>query len=114
MISMKFGLGRARLALLAEADRLETLAGDMRVIANGDGPTSTDLADAPLLDRWSILERPVLSLVGIGAGHPRLPDGPIYTSDVWVLSEEQRWARTLSRFYRLGAQATDEDIGHAD
>jgi hypothetical protein len=43
-----------------------------------------------------------LALTGFVAGHPRLGAMAIVTSPLWVLDPELCWARTLSRFYRLG------------
>jgi len=46
-----------------------------------------------------------LCLAGFAAGHPLLGTKHIATSPVWVLDPGLRWARTLSRFYRLGVPA---------
>ncbi|MGO4524939.1 DUF6634 family protein [Microvirga sp. 2MCAF35] len=42
--------------------------------------------------------------MGHAFGHPHLTGmgQPVMTSDLWVLNEEQGWARTISRWYRLG------------
>ena len=40
-------------------------------------------------------------------GHPHLIDDQAVTSDLMVLAVEAGWARTLSRFYRLGDPARD-------
>ncbi|WP_422394811.1 DUF6634 family protein [Pelagibacterium nitratireducens] len=34
--------------------------------------------------------------------HPYLDNGPIVTSEVYALDHAAGWARTFSRFYRLG------------
>ncbi|WP_378951240.1 DUF6634 family protein [Mesorhizobium sp. ANAO-SY3R2] len=46
-------------------------------------------------------------LAGLSSGHPKLPgtQRPIRTSDVWLVSQDWGWARTLSRWYRLGRPA---------
>lgn len=64
-----------------------------------DAPT---LEDAPELDGWVAVESPHgVCLVGTVAGHPLLPDGIIRTSLLVAISEDQTWARTLNRYYRL-------------
>jgi hypothetical protein len=67
-----------------------------------------DLAtDAPLLDRWLVAHRPVACLLGQSTGHPLLPgvNREIVTSDLMLMSRDHEWARTLSRWYRLGRPA---------
>lgn len=68
------------------------------------GPFKADLAGAPRLDRWQpvIDRRQVLLLSGEVTGHPRLPDGPVITSRLLALDASAGWARTASRWYRLG------------
>jgi len=75
-------------------------------------PAPDTLATAPLLDPWQVAvssRAPATILLGIVTGHPRLPDGPVETSVLLALDPQGRWARTLSRWYRLGtpyAEAT--------
>lgn len=83
--------------------RLRRLAVDLDRIAGGAAPTPADLAHAPLLVDWRmLLTWHGLALAGFVAGHPLLGTKAIATSPLWVLDPELRWARTLSRFYRLG------------
>ncbi|MBZ6077362.1 DUF6634 family protein [Microvirga puerhi] len=98
-----------RAAATLEIERLQRLAIDLTSIRDGCGPTEADLADAPFLVGWSRERRPAYCLVGHAFGHPRLTGAgqPIMTSDLWVLNEEQGWARTISRWYRLGQAASD-------
>ncbi|MCT8992221.1 hypothetical protein NYR54_18375 [Chelativorans sp. SCAU2101] len=87
-----------------ELERLSSLVADMRRIREGM-PISELVGDAPpLLDRWSHAERPTACLMGYSSGHPLLPGTGrlIVTSDLWLISSDNRWARTLSRWYRLG------------
>lgn len=83
--------------------RLRMLVADMEAVRGG--LAEKDLpADAPGLDRWRLAQRPVPCLVGRSTGHPHLPgEGrEIVTSDLWLISADGQWARTLSRWYRLG------------
>ena len=83
--------------------KLRRLAHDLDRIAVATAPTAADLAKAPLLVDWRIvLTLSGLALAGFAAGHPLLGARKIVTSPLWVLDPELSWARTLSRFYRLG------------
>jgi hypothetical protein len=94
---------REGVAELAEcAWRLEKLASDLRRFQCGWLPSSDELEHAPLLDPYAVMTRPALRLVGGNHGHPLLKGAMIGTSELWVLAPELGWARTLSRFYRLG------------
>jgi hypothetical protein len=69
-----------------------------------------ELEDAPRLENWSIVTRPVTALKGVVTGHPLLGDRrQVVTSEVYALDGGARWVRTLSRFYALGARATDQE-----
>jgi hypothetical protein len=83
--------------------RLKALVVDMEAVRAGRGPTVLP-EDAPLLDSWALAGRPATCLVGRSCGHPLLPgeDRAIATSDLWLISADRKWARTLSRWYRLG------------
>jgi hypothetical protein len=83
--------------------KLRSLADDLDRIATAAAPTAAELAKAPLLVDWSIvLTLNGLALTGFAAGHPMLGARAIVTSPLWVLDPKLCWARTLSRFYRLG------------
>jgi hypothetical protein len=103
MIEALPGCDRSRLNLLFESRRLERLARDMRLVAAGLAPTEVELEAAPIIDGWRFGCRTLTSLEGTSIGHPRLPDGPVHTTDLWVIDSKRRWARTLSRYYVLGA-----------
>ncbi|ODT67023.1 MAG: hypothetical protein ABS75_25940 [Pelagibacterium sp. SCN 63-23] len=83
------------------ADKLMRLAKDLRAIDNGRGPSNEDLANAPILYDWHLAYRPTTILRGVVVGHPRLGMGQIETSLVCWLDADRKWARTLSRYYRL-------------
>lgn len=89
-----------------ELARLEALVVDMEELRSGNPPQRLAGA-APILDHWLVGTRAIPCLVGLSTGHPKLTgEGrPIATSDLWLMSEDRRWARTLSRWYRLGREA---------
>lgn len=63
-------------------------------------------AAAPRIDRWSaILHRDAVSLIGRVTGHPHLrPGARAVTSPLLRIAPAAGWARTWSRFYRLGRE----------
>jgi hypothetical protein len=83
--------------------KLRQLARDLDRIAAAAAPTAAELSQAPLLVDWRIVwDLTGLALAGFAAGHPQLGSKKIVTSQLWALDPQLRWARTLSRFYRLG------------
>ena len=64
-----------------------------------------ELEDAPTLNGWSPVLRPVGALSGFVQEHPLLGTRHVVTSEVFAMDTERGWARTLSRFYRLGDAA---------
>lgn len=89
-----------------EFERLHGLVADMERIRRGT-PYMELAADAPLLDFWSLGTHAEICLVGRATGHPLLPGArrPISTSSLWMISKDRQFARTLSRWYRLGTPA---------
>lgn len=85
-----------------EAERLEELARDLRAIAQGTAPTNAELRRAPQLDGWALSVRPARCLTGVVTGHPILRGPIVRTSELYLIDRRRGWARTLSRFYRLG------------
>jgi hypothetical protein len=87
-----------------ELARLSSLVADMEAIGNGAAPEDLVEGEPPLLDRWVLGHRFIPCLFGASTGHPLLPgdNRVIGTSDLWLLSDDRDWARTLSRWYRLG------------
>lgn len=90
--------------------RLSALVADMEAIRDGVPPESLNDGTAPVLDRWIIAQRAIPCLAGLSSGHPMLvgDNRAIATSDLWLLSDDRTWARTLSRWYRLG-----RPVGHS-
>lgn len=95
-----------------EMERLGRLIADIEHIHSGASPEALAGNETPILDRWVIGQRFVPCLAGLSTGHPLLPGNNrlIGTSDLWMLSEDRSWARTLSRWYRLGRPADHFDL----
>jgi len=70
------------------------------------GPSIADLTTAPTLDRWTAMQDRLgqIMLFGRVSNHPRLGDRDIHTSMLFGLDVQAGWARTFSRWYRVGAQ----------
>lgn len=93
---------------LAEmAERLSALAADLRAISGGQRPEELLKGSAPTIEQWSPAVLPSVCLEGLVSGHPVLVghDRAIRTSELWHFDEEAGWARTYSRWYRLGQRA---------
>lgn len=88
------------------AEKFQGLAADLALIGNGEGPGPSDLLGSPILQAWAEVPFAAIRLTGTGKGHPRLGDSEILTTSIAVVvNETERWARTLSRYYRLGRPA---------
>lgn len=77
----------------------------LRAIAAAEaGPSEADLATAPVLKNWSpaVSPRGHVILWGEVIGHPILASDHITTSQLIAIDSAARWARTASRWYRLG------------
>ena len=81
---------------------------DLARLRQGWRPTPDDLSNAPCLSHWSFaatITGDVTVLFGIVNGHPRIRDGGWCTTSMLVAIDtcHWKWARTLSRFYRIKA-----------
>ncbi|AEQ52705.1 DUF6634 family protein [Pelagibacterium halotolerans] len=76
----------------------------LKRIKQGLEPSPADLENAPLLDLWTVHDagRGVVYLAGSVSGHPTLDDGHCTTSPLLYMPTDRTWARTVSRYYRLG------------
>lgn len=84
-------------------DILRRLIGDLEELRRRGVPARGSLEEATFLDEWSFAQRLVPCLKGYPEGHPTCRSGRMAsTSDLWVIAPEQGYARTLSRYYRLG------------
>lgn len=79
-------------------------------IQNGKLPTRVQLDAAPVLSQWVLSEvgSGLHCLVGNVSGHPLLDPGWCTTSVVLVMDPHHRWARTVSRLYRLAEPLAPE------
>ena len=81
-------------------------------------PSSRELETAPLIEEWVMTIVPPdggPSLFGRVTGHPLIEDGrSVCTSELVALDREAGWARTRSRYYRLGREAGEDEVenGH--
>ncbi|GGA82815.1 hypothetical protein GCM10011385_41290 [Nitratireductor aestuarii] len=94
---------------LLQLERLKPLVADMEKVAAGMLPEEIAVPEeTPTLDDWFGVALETPALAGYSTGHPRLVGTRrlITTSDLWLISHDQRWARTLSRWYRLGEPMT--------
>ena len=103
-----------RQRLVTEIKTLKALVCDLERLLNGEEPKQSELADAPLINNWRIDRRDAVCLAGTFLDHPRL--GPIVpngiTSELWYIDPEREYARTFSRFYRLGKPVRFRDGNH--
>ena len=92
--------------------KLDALVIDMKALRDGRSPVELGGADAPILDRWALGLRSNLVLAGLSTGHPKFTgeDRLITTSQLVLVSEDQAWARTLSRWYRLGREVSRTEL----
>lgn len=81
---------------------VQALARDLRRLEQNIPPSIEQMIEAPVLDDWLLTYRFEPALVGTVTGHPVVANGPAMTSGLFYLDQEARFARTLSRFYRLG------------
>lgn len=99
-----------------DIERLERLLVDLRAIRDGWRVDDARLDGAPTIDGWAIVMRDAPALLGNVTGHPvpgvgRGDRGLTLTSDLWVVDEGRRAARTLSRWYALGAPVAPPTMG---
>lgn len=85
----------------------ETVAAGIRAairLRDGEMPSQTELEIAPLLSGWVLeeAENGLWRFGGFVTGHPTLRPGWCWTSVVLYIEPHHRWARTISRIYRLG------------
>jgi hypothetical protein len=84
------------------SEKIRSAYRDLDLLRSGWRP-GTDIESTPL-DNWFPLTHRGLELPALAgdADHPRLGPSLITTSPVLWISDDQRLARCLSRWYRLG------------
>ena len=88
------------------ARRIHALSRDLDLIRELKAPTIRDFANAPVLENWSVGRRSEIALVGEVIGHPDIIDGHrSTTSGLYYLDPRAGYARTQSRWWRLGTPA---------
>ena len=91
--------------------RLRRLADDCERLQVHRSVSQQVLQNAPLLENWMpTLTAEGLHLVGRASSHPILGDSSVMATQLWWADPEGMWARSLSRFYRLGPPAECEDL----
>ena len=85
------------------ADQARSLADALDRLAADGRPSRADMAGAPVIDMWRPARRFAPALIGLVDGHPILKSPkPKMTSELFALDSDGHWARTWSRWYRLG------------
>jgi hypothetical protein len=91
--------------------RLSGLLDDLQDLRANGSPCAERLRAAPRIERWSLGLFPTPCLLGTAFEHPLLGSGRrVHTSALILIDPEAGWARTLSRFYRLGVRASPERL----
>jgi hypothetical protein len=88
-----------------DAVRWEAALAALDRITAGAAPGRHELIAAPLLDGWGRTLVPAVepALFGRVADHPRLRGSRrVVTSRLLAINVTAGWARTVSRYYRLG------------
>ncbi|MET0436247.1 MAG: DUF6634 family protein [Devosia sp.] len=80
-------------------------------IRTGKLPTKAEIEQAPQISKWAWTANDAgfARLFGWVEGHPRLGTGWCTTSVVLAMDTERRWARTVSRLYRLAEPLSPEE-----
>ena len=77
---------------------------DLERLQSGWRPTTEEIERAAAVDEWRLTGPEGLCLGGIAWGHPTIANGHwIITSQLCAIdSTNWKWARTVSRLYKLG------------
>jgi len=83
---------------------LTNMLEDVRKLETGEVICPSSLNNAPMIDRWEFGMVPTRCIIGSVSGHPYLnPGARARTSQIILCDAVNGWARTWSRYYRLGA-----------
>jgi hypothetical protein len=99
-----------------QRERIATMRSDLERLRQGWRPLPTDLEAAPMIDQWSVRfdgDGRLFALCGFIRSHPRIDDGRFATTSIIIAMDLRglTWARTVSRFYRLGRPHGVENSG---
>jgi hypothetical protein len=84
----------------------QSLAADLACLVASEQPSAGALASAPVIDWWLPAFRSSGAFIGKISGRPNITNGRTgVTSQLFVIDPAMGWARTWSRFYRLGRPA---------
>ena len=89
----------------SESNHADSRSAVLAILARANVyPTEEELAVAPFLDKWEVVRDAFnyTILYGRVTRHPTLRGPAIKTSPLLWLNALAGWARTFSRFYRLG------------
>ena len=94
-------------AARAELEKLRALVDDIEMMLQGIGPSTSVLAKAPVLERWTVTRAQSVALAGWAINHPEASSSLAgwLTSPLVVENQEAGWIRTKSRFYSLGKKS---------
>ena len=91
--------------------KLRNLANDLDRVRGGNWPPHT----TTLVTDWFLGQRAVPCLIGRLQGHPTIGDGnPVCSTELFYLDAHSGYARTFSRWYRLGPPLINGPKGHPD
>jgi len=77
----------------------------LRAIADAErGPTDEELTNAPIINHYRLetIGQSVQQIYGKVQGHPTINDPYLTTTPLFGFDPDAGWARTRSRWYRLG------------
>jgi len=91
-------------------DRLRRLVADIETLKTGRHPDPSAIEGSAFIHEWRLDSRPAPCLRGYFEGHPKIRSGRMgATSELWVWAPDHGFARTLSRWYKLGSRAREAD-----
>ena len=109
-MSFNFDVNNVDTEIIAqELRRLESLRSDLLSLSLGRIPSLATHADAPILDPWTVVPNLVHCLSGFVNNHPDFPGEERLhrTTPIVCLDQAGGWARSATRWYRLGERMHD-------
>ncbi|OQP88178.1 hypothetical protein BTR14_01600 [Rhizobium rhizosphaerae] len=85
--------------------KLQNLHGDLGSVEVVD----KSKVEAARITDWAVAQRLVPCLIGRTQDHPQMGGGVVmYSSELFYLNEDTGFARTFSRWYRLGSRVAPD------